>query len=201
MVMTEACGVSVQEIEEANQEKEGEENKHKQTSDHLNELLEESKSRLEELDQENHEIKQRCKMQEGKIQAQDRHQENLEKKFEQWEKAFKAELEKSKEKADFYRQQMEGDQKVLTDKIEAQEEEIAELKLKLTSKEMELENNDLHYDDLNFDEEGEPANDDEESKYGLQSEFNRTRNDSQIEVDESGEPLLDNELQALGSEG
>ena len=62
---------------------------------------------------------------------------------------------------------MEGDQKVLTDKIEAQEEEIAELKLKLTSKEMELENNDLHYDDLNFDEEGEPTNDDEESKYGL----------------------------------
>ena len=134
-------------------------------------------------------------MQESKIRDQDRHQENLEKKFEQWEKAFKAELEKSKDKADFYRQQMEGDQKVLTDKIEAQEEEIAELKLKLTSKEMELENNDLHYDDLNFDEEGDPANDDdEESKYGLQSDFNRTRNDSQIDVDESGEPLM-NELQ------
>jgi len=39
---------------------------------------------------------------------------------------------------------MEGDKKDLTDKIEQQEKEIAELKLKLTSKELELDTaNDL----------------------------------------------------------
>ena len=49
---------------------------------------------------------------------------------------FKAELEKHKEKAEFYKQQMEGDQQSLNERIETQEEEIAELKLNLTSKEM-----------------------------------------------------------------
>ncbi len=51
---------------------------------------------------------------------------------------FKAELEKHKEKAEFYKQQMEGDQWALSERIETQEEEIAELKLNLTSKEMQL---------------------------------------------------------------
>lgn len=62
----------------------------------------------------------------------------MERKFEQWEKVFKTELDKHKEKSEFYKNQMEGDQQALNDKIESQEEEIAELKLQLTSKELEL---------------------------------------------------------------
>jgi hypothetical protein len=51
--------------------------------------------------------------------SQENYQQELEKKFNQWENVFKAELEKHKEKAEFYKQQMEGDQQALSDKIEA----------------------------------------------------------------------------------
>ena len=78
---------------------------------------------------------------------------------------------------------MEGDKTELTDKIESQEKEIADLKLKLTSKEMELEKaNDLQYDMLDGeDDPDQTLEDGEESKYGLLSgDFNATRNESQI---------------------
>ena len=41
---------------------------------------------------------------------------------------------------------MDDDQTAMNDTIEKQEEEIKELKLKLTSKDLELQSNDLQYD-------------------------------------------------------
>ena len=49
------------------------------------------------------------------------------------------------------RAQMDEDKQTLTDKIMEQEELIAELKLQLTSKEVELEHNNLQYDMLDGD--------------------------------------------------
>ena len=72
----------------------------------------------------------------------------LSKKFEEWEKVFKAELEKAREKAEFYRRSMDEDQQQMNDTIEKQEEEIKELKLKLTSKDLELASGNLQYDML-----------------------------------------------------
>ncbi len=82
----------------------------------------------------------------------------------------------------------------MNDKIESQEEEIAELKLKLTSKEMELQSNNLQYDMMETEDEHDRTIDEgEESKYGLSGDFNRKRNGSLVEGDEdhSGVPLMD----------
>lgn len=41
----------------------------------------------------------------------------LTKKFEEWETVFKQELEKAREKTEFYRKQMDEDQQQMNDKI------------------------------------------------------------------------------------
>lgn len=88
----------------------------------------------------------------------------------------------------------------MNDKIQQQEEEIRELKLKLTSKDVELASGELQYDMLAAQEQEndqtiDDGEDGEESKYqGLSGEFGRG-SDSRVEadVDHSGMPLVDGE--------
>ena len=130
------------------------------------------------------------------------HQLELGKKFEEWEKVFKTELEKARDKAEFYRLQMDTDKQKLHEQIESQEEEIKELKLQLTSKDMELENRNLQYDELEVDEDADQTIDEgneEETKFGgLSGEFNR-RSDSMVEndADTSQHPLVEGETSEL----
>ena len=172
---------------------------HRQASDQMNGMLEDSKAQIEQLELDNADLKRIIKEQENKITAQDKHQAQLEKKFVEWETAFQKELKQHKDKIAMYRSQVEGDQKALTDKIEIQEREIAELKLELTSKEVEMQANDLQYEDL----EGEDLeNNVDEEEAGLESGFNRTVNASQIEGNESCMPLVESELNELsGADG
>ena len=90
---------------------------------------------------------------------------------------------------------MDEDKQTLTDKIMEQEELIAELKLQLTSKEVELEHNNLQYDMLDGDQTIDEGEDGEEAKYGLEGDFNdKDRQNSQIvDGDHSGMPLNDTE--------
>ena len=105
---------------------------------------------------------------------------------------------------------MEGDQKELHDKIESQEQLINKLKLKLTSKEMELaqatEQFGLNENEEDIDqtlEEGEG----EENNLGLSGDFNKSgTGNSRLESfdDHSGLPLVDgdsHELSQLGGLG
>ena len=88
----------------------------------------------------------------------------------------------------------------MNDKIQQQEEEIRELKLKLPSKDVELASGELQYDMLAAQEQEndqtiDDGEDGEESKYqGLSGEFGRG-SDSRVEadVDHSGMPLVDGE--------
>lgn len=91
---------------------------------------------------------------------------------------------------------MDEDQLKMNDTIQQQEDEIRELKLKLSSKDLELANDDLQYElaaqeqnDQTLDE-GEEG---EESKFdGLNGEFGKG-SDSRVEADNdhSGLPLVD----------
>lgn len=98
---------------------------------------------------------------------------------------------------------MEGDSKVLNEKIDQREQEIAELKLLLTSKDMELQqkvNDDLtgYGDELeDLDSQDKVVEEGEDSRYDLSSKFDRTQNQSQILIDENGVPLVESELSQL----
>ena len=76
----------------------------------------------------------------------------------------------------------------MNDSIEKQEEEIKELKLKLSSKDLELASGDLQYDmlaaqDLENDQTIDEGEEGEESKFaGLSGEFGREA-DSRVEGD------------------
>lgn len=86
------------EIEQAHEEKETSDLKNKDEVTHLSNLHDETKAELEMVMRENEELTQRCHALEDKVTGQESHNEQLESKFEQWEKSFTGELEWHKEK-------------------------------------------------------------------------------------------------------
>ena len=128
---------------EARTEQSGQESSHELDKSKLTSQLAESTDLLAEEKKTCEELKLQCSQYEAKIAEQDHLQNMLTKKFEEWEKVFKQELEKAREKTEFYRQQMDEDQQTMNDKIAQQEDEIKDLKLKLTSKDVELASGEL----------------------------------------------------------
>ena len=80
---------------------------------------------------------------EAKNNELEEHQNALSKKFDEWEKVFKNELEKARDKAELMRAKIEEDAKKYTGTIDSQAAEIKELKLKLTSKDLEMNDDNL----------------------------------------------------------
>lgn len=80
---------------------------------------------------------------EAKNNELEEHQIALSKKFDEWEKVFKNELEKARDKAELMRAKIEEDAKKYTGTIDSQAAEIKELKLKLTSKDLEMNDDNL----------------------------------------------------------
>ena len=77
----------------------------------------------------NEQLKQQNAEQQKRITNQEQLHTDLQKKFEEWEKVFNAELSKAREKANTYKVQMDGDKQGLLNTIEQQESEIKELKV------------------------------------------------------------------------
>lgn len=104
-------------MKEAHEEKSGQESSHELHTSQLTAQLSDSTDQLAEEKKNCEELKMQCSQYEAKIAEQDHLQNMLTKKFEEWEKVFKQELEKAREKTEFYRKQMDEDQQQMNDKI------------------------------------------------------------------------------------
>lgn len=72
--------------------------------------------------------------------------------------------------------------------IEEKDEEIAYLKRSLNAKEMGINKTD---DSSSCQTSFQYAEEDDAAKFGLNSEFNQTHNESQIMADDQGEPIVE----------
>ena len=89
------------------------------------------------------------------------------------------------------RAKIEEDAKKYTGTIDSQAAEIKELKLKLTSINLEMNDDNLQYDLMAAEEEQDIEDEEgEEAKYDLDGDFNAERTNSIVNLNEGSQPEL-----------